>query len=69
MAKFIEIEANPFYNPHKCLINADWIVNVIPNPNDSNTSVIYFATKVDDTTEKEVVNEKYEDLKVRLLSL
>ena len=27
MARFIEFEVNPYHNPHKRLINADWIVD------------------------------------------
>ena len=69
MAKFIEFEANPFHGPHKCLINADWIVDVIPNPQDNNTSIIYLATKIDDREFTEVVKGKYEDIKVKLLAL
>lgn len=69
MAKFIEFEANPFHGPHKCLINADWIVNVIPNPQNENTSIINFAAKMDDKESSEVVEGKYEDIKVKLLSL
>lgn len=68
MAKFIEFEANPLHNPHKCLINADWIVEVIPNPHDENTSIIYLAVKIDNDDYK-VVKGKYEDIKVKLLSL
>ena len=68
MAKFIEFEANPFHGPHKCLINADWIVDVIPNPQDENTSIIYLAVKIDND-DYEVVKGKYEDIKVQLLSL
>ncbi len=67
MAKFLELDVNPFYNPHKCLINADWIV--VPNPQDENTCIIYFGAKVNDSEEKEVVNGKYEDIKVKLLAL
>ncbi len=69
MAKFIELEVNPFYNPHKCLINVDWIVDVVPNPQDKNTCIIYFGAKVDDSEEKEVVKGKYEDIKDKLLAL
>lgn len=68
MARFIEFEVNPYYNPHKCLINADWIIEVAPNPDDGNTSFIYYAVKPCNE-EREVVNEKYEDIKVKLLSL
>ena len=68
MAKFIAFEANPLHNPHKCLINADWIVEVIPNPQDENTSIIYLAVKIDNE-DYEVVNGKYGDIKVKLMSL
>ena len=56
MAKFIEFEAN-------------WIVDVIPNPQDNNTSIIYLAAKIDDREFMEVVKGKYEDIKVKLLAL
>ena len=68
MAKFIAFEANPLHTPHKCLINADWIVEVIPNPQDENTSIIYLSVKIDND-DYEVVNGKYEDIKVKLMSL
>ena len=69
MAKFIELEVNPFHNPHKCLVNVDWIVDIFENVNDANTCFVYFAVKTDDTSCYELVSGSFESLKKKLESL
>lgn len=69
MTKFIELEVNPIHNPHKCLVNVDWIVDIVENVNDAGTCLVYLAAKIDDTSYYEVVAGSYESIKAKLESL